>query len=94
MATSQAVPAVTFLRLSCCVGRAGKTGISHTFFTDENKTLAGQLVNVLNEAKQPVPEAIKVYPLFTKKKMHNLYGAFGPDESLIGTKSTKLTFDD
>ena len=42
-------------------GRAGKTGISHTFFTDDNKGLAGQLVNVLNEAKQPVPEAIKAY---------------------------------
>lgn len=34
------------------------------------------------------------YPLFTKKKLHNLYGAFGPDESLIGTTSTKMTFDD
>jgi ATP-dependent RNA helicase DBP3 len=75
-------------------GRAGKTGISHTFFTDENKSLAGQLVNVLNQAQQPVPEAIKVYPLFTKKKAHDLYGAFGPDESLAGTKSTKMTFDE
>lgn len=48
---------------------------------------------MLNEAKQPVPEAIKAYPLFTKKKMHNLYGAFGPDESLAGMKSTKIVFD-
>ncbi|PIA58767.1 hypothetical protein AQUCO_00500600v1 [Aquilegia coerulea] len=36
-------------------GRAGKKGIAHTFFTQQNKGLAGKLVNVLREAGQIVP---------------------------------------
>ncbi|WVZ62783.1 hypothetical protein U9M48_012485 [Paspalum notatum var. saurae] len=31
-------------------GRAGKKGVAHTFFTQGNKALAGELVNVLREA--------------------------------------------
>ncbi len=33
-------------------GRAGKTGISHTFFTADDKALSGEFINVLREANQ------------------------------------------
>jgi ATP-dependent RNA helicase DBP3 len=49
-------------------GRGGATGISHTFFTDNDKTLAGALVGVLQEANQDVPKDIYQYPMITKKK--------------------------
>jgi ATP-dependent RNA helicase DBP3 len=49
-------------------GRAGATGISHTFFTDFDKGLAGALVGVLRDANQEVPEEIFKYPMVTKKK--------------------------
>jgi ATP-dependent RNA helicase DBP3 len=49
-------------------GRGGASGISHTFFTDFDKGLAGGLVGVLQDANQPVPQEIYQYPLVTKKK--------------------------
>ena len=49
-------------------GRAGNFGVSHTFFTDFDKGLAGALVGVLKDANQEIPEAIYKYPLITKKK--------------------------
>jgi ATP-dependent RNA helicase DBP3 len=49
-------------------GRGGATGISHTFFTDNEKGLAGGLVGVLQEANQEIPKEIYKYPLLTKKK--------------------------
>ncbi len=49
-------------------GRGGATGISHTFFTDNDKGLAGALVGVLQEANQEVPQEIYKYPMVTKKK--------------------------
>ena len=76
------------------IGRGGATGISHTFFTDFDKQLAGGLVNVLQEAKQEVPKEIYKYPMITKKVIDKTYGAFGPKKDLIGKKSTKITFDD
>lgn len=75
-------------------GRAGATGISHTFFTDFDKGLAGALVGVLQQAKQEVPKEIYKYPMMTKKKVDKTYGDFGPKADLIGKKSTKITFDD
>ena len=75
-------------------GRGGRTGISHTFFTDDDKGLAGALVNVLKEANQDVPQEIYKYPMITKKKGHANYGAFGPKADLVGKKATKITFDD
>jgi ATP-dependent RNA helicase DBP3 len=53
-------------------GRGGATGVSHTFFTDNDKTLAASLVAVLQEAKQQVPPEIYKYPMFTKKKQTNV----------------------
>ncbi|KAL6639107.1 hypothetical protein ACP70R_022837 [Stipagrostis hirtigluma subsp. patula] len=50
-------------------GRAGKKGVAHTFFTQENKGLAGELVNVLREAGQVVPPALMKFGTHVKKKM-------------------------
>ena len=74
-------------------GRGGASGVSHTFFTDFDKGLAGALVAVLQEAKQEVPQSIYQYPLVTKKKQSKLYGDFGPKADLAGKKATKITFD-
>merc|ERR1719291_1039056 len=40
-------------------GRAGATGSSYTFFTQDKFKHARDLVNVLKEAKQPVPEELE-----------------------------------
>jgi ATP-dependent RNA helicase DBP3 len=55
-------------------GRGGKTGISHTFFTNNDKHLAGELAGVLKEASEPVPDQLMAFGLTTKKKEHALYG--------------------
>jgi ATP-dependent RNA helicase DBP3 len=74
-------------------GRGGASGISHTFFTDDDKGLAGALVGVLQEASQDVPKEIFKYSMVTKKKTSKVYGDFGPKEDLVGKKSTKIVFD-
>jgi len=74
-------------------GRGGKSGVSHTFFTDFDKGLAGGLVGVMQEAGQTVPQEIYRFPMLTKKKESKLYGAFGPKEGMAGKKATKITFD-
>jgi len=75
-------------------GRAGRTGTSHTFFQVCDKLRAGELVKVLKEANQEVPEAMNDFDLSIKKKEHKLYGAFGPkDHHGPMKKATKITFD-
>ena len=76
-------------------GRGGAYGISHTFFTDFDKGLAGALVAVLKEANQEVPQEIFKYNMVTKKKTSKLYGDFGPktDADLVNKKATKIVFD-
>merc|ERR1719293_194616 len=39
-------------------GRAGATGSSYTFFTSDKARMAPDLIKVLEEAKQPVPEEL------------------------------------
>ncbi|XP_051129536.1 DEAD-box ATP-dependent RNA helicase 5 isoform X2 [Andrographis paniculata] len=56
-------------------GRAGKKGVAHTFFMKENKALSGELINVLREAKQVVPESLLKFGTHVKKKESKLYGA-------------------
>jgi ATP-dependent RNA helicase DBP3 len=56
-------------------GRAGKTGVAHTFFTVEEKHRAGELANVLREADQDVPEELTNFGCYVKKKEHSMYGA-------------------
>lgn len=56
-------------------GRAGCKGLSHTFFTDDDKARAGELVNCLKEANMEVPEDMMKFNLAIKKKTHFLYGS-------------------
>ncbi|GAV55728.1 hypothetical protein ZYGR_0AY01200 [Zygosaccharomyces rouxii] len=73
-------------------GRAGQTGTAHTLFTDNEKHLAGALVNVLNGANQPVPEELKKFGTHTKRKEHGAYGAFFKNVDM-SKKPKKVTFD-
>jgi len=76
-------------------GRAGKTGTSHTFFQQCDKARAGELVKVLQDAGQQVPEQMNNFDLCIKKKEHKLYGAFGPkDYGQPMKKASKIVFDD
>lgn len=75
-------------------GRAGKTGAAHTFFSGESdKPRAGELINVLREAGQPVPEELLAFGTTVKKKESKLYGAHFKDVDFT-QKATKKTFDD
>ncbi|KAK9120482.1 hypothetical protein Syun_018099 [Stephania yunnanensis] len=75
-------------------GRAGKKGVSHTFFMRENKELAGELVNLLKEAGQVVPEALTKFGTHVKKKESKLYGAHFKEIKEDAPKAKKITFDD
>ncbi|KAG6571631.1 DEAD-box ATP-dependent RNA helicase 5, partial [Cucurbita argyrosperma subsp. sororia] len=75
-------------------GRAGKKGVAHTFFMQQNKGLAGELVNVLREAKQVVPDALLKFGTHVKKKESKLYGAHFKEITADAPKSTKITFND
>ncbi|OMJ25263.1 ATP-dependent RNA helicase DBP3 [Smittium culicis] len=73
-------------------GRAGKKGISHTFFTVEDKHHSGSLINVLKEAKMDVPDNLLKFGTTVKKKEHKVYGAFFKDID-PNAKPTKIIFD-
>merc|ERR1711962_1801368 len=76
-------------------GRAGRQGTAHTFFQQCDKLRAGELVNVLREAGQTVPEEMMQFDLSVKRKAHKLYGDFGPkDYGLPMKQATKIVFDD
>jgi ATP-dependent RNA helicase DBP3 len=78
-------------------GRAGKTGLAHTFFTHLDKAHSGELVNVLREAGAPIPEALTKFGCTVKRKEHALYGAHfkaGGDGPPLAEKGAKMTFDD
>ncbi|KAJ3047490.1 RNA-dependent ATPase [Rhizophlyctis rosea] len=72
-------------------GRAGKTGISHTLFTVEDKQHSGSLINVLKQAGQSVPDALFKFGTTVKKKVDPNYGAFVKDVDM-NQKGTKITF--
>ncbi|GAB7360810.1 hypothetical protein MBLNU230_g0797t1 [Neophaeotheca triangularis] len=73
-------------------GRAGQDGLAITMFTDNEKGLAGALINVLKGAGQPVPEDLMKFGTTVKKKGHDAYGAFYKDVD-TSKKATKITFD-
>ena len=60
-------------------GRGGATSVSHTFFTKNDKHLAGELAAVLREANATVPEELTKLGSFIKRKEHALYGNFYKD---------------
>lgn len=72
-------------------GRAGKTGVSYTFFQPGDKSHAGELQQVMRQAGQDVPEDLMKFGSTIKKKEHKLYGNFGPKG--ITKKATKIVFD-
>lgn len=75
-------------------GRAGADGLAITLFTEQDKGLAGALVNVLKAANQPVPQELLKFGTTVKKKADENYGNFGPKEGMEGKTATKITFDD
>lgn len=65
----------------CCIrigrtARGGKTGKSITFFTKNDKNLSGELINLLRNCKQNVPESLMAFGTGVKRKAHSMYGAF------------------
>lgn len=73
-------------------GRAGKKGVAHTFFTKENKALSGELINVLREARQVVPDALLNFGTHVKKKESKLYGAHFREIRADAPKATRIVF--
>lgn len=73
-------------------GRAGQSGVAHTLFTEQEKHLAGALMNVLRDAGQHVPEELMKFGSHTKKKEHSLYGAFFKNVDPT-QKAKKVKFD-
>ncbi|KAJ4159205.1 uncharacterized protein LMH87_008113 [Akanthomyces muscarius] len=73
-------------------GRAGKTGNAITFFTAQDKSHSGSLVNILKGANQPVPDELLKFGTTVKKKTHDMYGSFFKDVDM-NQKATKITFD-
>merc|ERR1712070_602942 len=71
-------------------GRAGKTGLSITFFQPSDKSHAGELQQVMKQAGQSVPDELMKFGSTIKKKEHNLYGNFGPRGGPM-KKATKIT---
>ena len=74
-------------------GRAGKSGISHTFFQPGDKSHAGELQQVMRQAGQEPPEELLKFGSTIKKKEHKMYGNFGPRAGEPMKKATKITFD-
>jgi len=77
-------------------GRGGQTGASFTFFTKAEKHLSGELINVLKEANENVPESLLKFGTAVRKKEHGMYGAhFKANSSDQPMKAAvKVKFDD
>jgi len=69
-------------------GRAGATGISHTFFHKHDKALSGELIGVLRAAKVTVPEELLAFGTSTKKKEPKL------GKIDLSFQSSRITFAD
>jgi len=74
-------------------GRAGKNGISYTFFQPGDKSHAGELQQVMKQAGQDIPDSLMKFGSTIKKKEHKLYGNFGPKGDMPMKKAVKITFD-
>jgi ATP-dependent RNA helicase DBP3 len=73
-------------------GRGGAKGHAHTFFTKFSKSLAGALVNVLNEAGAAVPDDLKAFGMVVKRKK-GVYGDFSgraTNKPMAAPKRVKL----
>ncbi|GBC04936.1 hypothetical protein RclHR1_05960004 [Rhizophagus clarus] len=74
-------------------GRAGNKGISHTFFTTYDKAHSGELINVLRQSNQKIPESLLKFGSGVKKKEHKAYGSFFKEVD-FSLKPTKIKFED
>ncbi|VEU42088.1 unnamed protein product [Pseudo-nitzschia multistriata] len=74
-------------------GRAGKKGLSITFFQPSDKSHAGALQQVMKQAGQEPPEPLMKFGSTIKKKEHKLYGNFGPRGGAPMKKPTRIVFD-
>lgn len=69
-------------------------GVAHTFFSGAtDKARAGELINVLKEAGQTVPQELLAFGTTVKKKESKLYGAHFKEVD-FSKKATKTTFGD
>lgn len=69
------------------------SGLSHTFFSGaSDKARAGELINVLKEANQEVPEELLKFGTTVKRKDHKLFGAHYKEVDFT-KKATKVSFD-
>lgn len=72
----------------------GGVGTAHTFFSGAtDKARAGELINVLREAGQAVPQELLAFGTTVKKKESKLYGAHFKEVD-FSKKATKMTFGD
>lgn len=71
----------------------GRSRVVILFRLTSKFTPKQQLVNVLTEAGQPVPEDLKKFGLYTKRKTHAVYGDHFKDVDM-SKKGTKIVFDD
>jgi ATP-dependent RNA helicase DBP3 len=76
-------------------GRGGKSGEAITFFTRNDKNLSGELINVLRDANQPVPEDLMKFGTGVKRKAHSMYGAHfkAQDEERPMKQAVRIKFD-
>ncbi|ORZ21701.1 P-loop containing nucleoside triphosphate hydrolase protein [Absidia repens] len=74
-------------------GRGGKKGTAYTFFTPLDKAHSGELINVLKQANQQVPDELLKFGTTVKKKSHGAYGAFFKDTT-DAPKASKIVFSD
>lgn len=56
-------------------GRAGTTGTAISFFTETNKSLGAQLISIMREAKQTIPQDLLKYDR-KQYGQHPRYGSY------------------
>ncbi|CAG8671694.1 31004_t:CDS:2 [Racocetra persica] len=68
-------------------------GISHTLFTSYDKVHSGELIRILRQTNQQIPDSLLRFGSGTKKKEHKAYGAFYKEID-YNVKPTKIKFED
>lgn len=79
--------------------RAGASGTAYTYFTEENKEFAQELVQILSESKQKIPEELDQWKhighRYQKKTASTaLYGTGNWTANVSTTKKVHIKFDD
>jgi len=76
-------------------GRAGKSGLAHTFFHDGNKDMAGELQALLRASGQveAITPALANFGGYVKRKKHPLYGDIGANDDRPMKKAVHIKFD-